>query len=82
MKTNNCGWQTTFDTVNEIMTHTFTGNRVKVISDFKFSTCALFRDGELVGNKFDLRGMPAVDYGEHLSRIAESAATLERISHE
>jgi hypothetical protein len=81
MKTNNCDWQTTFDTVNETMTHTFTGNRVKVISDLQFSTCALFRDGELV-EKFDVRDMTAVAYGEFLSRTAESAATLERISHE
>jgi len=81
MKTfENYTWETTFQTANETMTHSF-GDRVKIIFDFRFGIITTVRDGEPI-DRFECGEMTISEYETFLLGIAKSAALLKPISYE
>ena len=80
MEAKNYTWETTFQTANETITHSF-GDRIKVILDFKFGIVTTTRDGEPI-DKFECDEMTGREYETFLLGIAKSATLLDQMSHE
>jgi hypothetical protein len=80
MKAKKYTWETSFQTADETMTHTFS-DRVTVILDFKFGIVTILRDGEKI-ERFsvaDEKEMSTEAYGRFLVKIAESAEQLKKM---
>lgn len=71
-------WETTFNTTENLMIHTFT-DRVKVVSDIKTGTVKVLKDGEVINTAEN----PAiVEYEKFLLKVAEDADKLASFKSE
>lgn len=78
MDKQNYSWETTFDTANDLMIHTFT-DRVKVIASLKTGVAKVLRDGDIINTIEN----PAIsDYERMLSKVAIDAHALEAFNSE
>jgi hypothetical protein len=71
-------WETTFNTVDSLMIHTFS-DRVKVVSNIKTGLVKVLKDGEVINSMNN----PAVtEYERFLEQVAEDAGKLNEFSTE
>lgn len=71
-------WETTFNTVDSLMIHTFS-DRVKVVSNIKTGLVKVLKDGEVINSVNN----PAVtEYERFLEQVAEDAGKLNEFSTE
>lgn len=74
----NYSWETTFETAENLMIHTFT-DRVKVVSNIKTGNVKVLKDGETINTG----EYPAIiEYEKFLLKIAEDADKLESFRSE
>lgn len=71
-------WETTFNTAENLMIHTFS-DRVKVVSNIKTGLVRVLKDGEVINSVNN----PAItEYEKFLKQIAEDANKLSEFSAE
>lgn len=71
-------WETTFETADNLMIHTFT-DRVKVVSNIKTGSVKVLKDGEVINTVEN----PAItEYERFLLKIAEDADKLKSFRSE
>lgn len=76
METKKLSWETTFETSNDLMIHTFS-DRVKVVSNIKTGIVKVFRDGDVITTVEN----PAIsEYEKFLSKVAIDAHTLDGLN--
>lgn len=74
----NYSWETTFETADNLMIHTFT-DRVKVVSNIKTGSVKVLKDGEVINTVEN----PAItEYERFLLKIAEDADKLKSFRSE
>lgn len=74
----NYSWETTFETADNLMIHTFT-DRVKVVSNIKTGSVKVLKDGEVI----NIVENPAItEYERFLLKIAEDADKLKSFRSE
>lgn len=74
----NYTWETTFDTAENLMIHTFT-DRVKVVSNIKTGVVKVLKDGEVINTAEN----PAiVEYEKFLLKVAVDAKKLAAFKSE
>lgn len=74
----NYTWETTFNTAENLMIHTFT-DRVKVVSNIKTGVVKVLKDGEVINTAEN----PAiVEYEKFLLKVAEDAKKLAAFKSE
>lgn len=71
-------WETTFNTAENLMIHTFS-DRVKIVSNIKTGLVRVLKDGEVINSVNN----PAItEYEKFLKQIAEDANKLSEFSAE
>lgn len=74
----NYSWETTFETAENLMIHTFT-DRVKVVSNIKTGNVKVLKDGEVINSVNN----PAItEYERFLKQVAEDANKLKEFATE
>lgn len=74
----NYSWETTFNTAENLMIHTFT-DRIKVVSNIKTGAVKVLKDGEVINTTEN----PAVaEYETFLAKVAEDAHQLDQFKTE
>lgn len=74
----NYSWETTFETADNLMIHTFT-DRVKVVSNIKTGNVKVLKDGETINT---IENPAITEYEKFLLKIAEDADKLESFRSE
>lgn len=76
MSKENLSWETTFNTADNLMMHTFS-DRVKVISNIKTGLVKVLKDGNVINSVNN----PAVtEYEKFLKQVAEDANKLNEFT--
>lgn len=71
-------WETTFNTADNLMIHTFS-DRIKVVSNIKTGLVSLLKDGKVINSVNN----PAItEYEKFMKEIAEDANKLSEFSTE
>ena len=71
-------WETTFNTAENLMIHTFS-DRVKVVSNIKTGLVRVLIDGEVINS---VKNPAITEYEKFLKQIAEDANKLSEFSAE
>lgn len=78
MNNENLSWETTFNTAENLMVHTFS-ERVKVVSNIKTGLVKVLKDGEVINSVNN----PAItEYERFLKQVAEDANKLKEFATE
>lgn len=78
MNDENFSWETTFNTAENLMVHTFS-ERVKVVSNIKTGLVKVLKDGEVINSVNN----PAItEYERFLKQVAEDANKLKEFATE
>lgn len=78
MNNENLSWETTFNTAENLMVHTFS-ERVKVVSNIKTGLVKVIKDGEVINSVNN----PAItEYERFLKQVAEDANKLKEFATE
>lgn len=78
MNNENLSWETTFNTAENLMVHTFS-ERVKVVSNIKTGLAKVLKDGEVINSVNN----PAItEYERFLKQVAEDANKLKEFATE
>lgn len=78
MNNENFSWETTFNTAENLMVHTFS-ERVKVVSNIKTGLVKVLKDGEVINSVNN----PAItEYERFLKQVAEDANKLKEFDTE
>nr|DAF49547.1 MAG TPA: hypothetical protein [Siphoviridae sp. ct4085] len=78
MNNENFSWETTFNTAENLMVHTFS-ERVKVVSNIKTGLVKVLKDGEVINSVNN----PAIaEYERFLKQVAEDANKLKEFATE
>lgn len=78
MNNENFTWETTFNTAENLMVHTFS-ERVKVVSNIKTGLVKVIKDGEVINSVNN----PAItEYERFLKQVAEDANKLKEFATE
>lgn len=78
MNNENLSWETTFNTAENLMVHTFS-ERVKVVSNIKTGLVKVLKDGEVINSVNN----PAItEYEKFLKQVAEDANKLKEFATE
>lgn len=77
IKIENYSWETSFDTANNLMTHTMT-DRVSVISNIKTGMIKLFKDGCMIAS---IQDPTITEYEKWLLSTAKIAHELKNLSN-
>lgn len=78
MNNENFTWETTFNTAENLMVHTFS-ERVKVVSNIKTGLVKVLKDGEVINSVNN----PAItEYERFLKQVAEDANKLKEFATE
>lgn len=71
-------WETTFNTADNLMIHTFS-DRIKVVSNIKTGLVKVLKDGNVINSVNN----PAItEYEKFLKQVAEDANKLKEFSAE
>ncbi len=71
-------WETTFNTAENLMIHTFS-DRVKVVSNIKTGLVRILKDGEVINS---VNNSAITEYEKFLKQMAEDANKLSEFSAE
>lgn len=74
----NYTWETTFNTAENLMIHTFT-DRVKVVSNIKTGVVKVLKDGEVINTT---ENPVIVEYEKFLLKVADDANKLAAFKSE
>lgn len=78
MSKENLSWETTFNTAENLMIHTFS-DRIKVVSNIETGLSKILRDGNVINSVNN----PAItEYEKFLKQVAEDANKLKEFSAE
>nr|DAM94532.1 MAG TPA: hypothetical protein [Caudoviricetes sp.] len=78
MSKENLSWETTFNTAENLMIHTFS-DRIKVVSNIETGLSKILRDGNVINSVNN----PAItEYEKFLKQVAEDANKLKEFSTE
>ncbi len=79
MSKNIFSWETTFNTADNLMTHTFS-DRVKVVSNIKTGLVKVLKDGNVINSVNNPAITEITEYGKFLKQVAEDANKLNEFS--
>lgn len=79
MSKGNLSWETTFDTADDLMIHTFS-DRIKVVSNIKTGLVKVLKDGNLINSVNN--SAIITEYEKFLKQVAEDANKLKEFSAE
>lgn len=74
----NYSWETTFNTAENLMIHTFT-DRIKVVSNIKTGAVKVLKDGEVINTT---ENSAVAEYETFLAKVAEDAHQLDQFKTE
>lgn len=78
MSKGNLSWETTFNTAENLMIHTFS-DRIKVVSNIETGLSKILKDGNVINSVNN----PAItEYEKFLKQVAEDANKLKEFSAE
>ncbi len=69
-------WETTFDTVKDLMIHTFS-DRVKVVSNIRTGIVKVLKDGDVIST---MENAAISEYENFLSKVAIDAHALDELN--
>lgn len=72
MSKENLSWETTFNTAENLMVHTFS-ERVKVVSNIKTGLVKVLKDGNVINS---VNNLAITEYEKFLKQVAEDANKL------
>ncbi len=78
MNNENLSWETTFNTAENLMVHTFS-ERVKVVSNIKTGLVKVLKDGEVINS---VNNPAQTEYERFLKQVAEDANKLKEFATE
>lgn len=79
MSKNIFSWETTFNTADNLMIHTFS-DRVKVVSNIKTGLVKVPKDGNVINSVNNPAIIEITEYGKFLKQVAEDANKLNEFS--